>query len=334
RIYLHTSDHLSEKKRATIAAFTRSGTCPECTGERLNAAARAAQVHGHSIGELARLELTDLAEVVGEIHEPQVAPVTQALIERLEAMVTVGLGYLTLSRATSTLSGGESQRVKMVKHLGSSLTTMTYVVDEPTVGLHTVDVAAMLELLLRLRDAGNNVIVVEHDPEVMGCADQLIELGPGAGSAGGRLVYQGRWSGLLSADTPTGRALRRTPSTPGAARTPTGWLTVRDAERNNLQHLTVQIPTGVLTVLTGVAGELVAQHGASVVDQRPVAANRRSTPITYTGIAAPIRSLFARTNGVPARLFSANSDGGCPDCQGLGVIYTDLAFLDGQQLPC
>lgn len=342
RIYLHTSDHLSEKKRATIAAFTRSGTCPECTGERLNAAARAAQVHGHSIGELARLELTDLAEVVGEIHEPQVAPVTQALIERLEAMITIGLGYLTLSRATSTLSGGESQRVKMVKHLGSSLTTMTYVVDEPTVGLHTVDVAAMLELLLRLRDAGNNVIVVEHDPEVMACADQLIELGPGAGSAGGRLVYQGPWSGLLSAGTPTGRALSRTPPAAGTVRRPTGWLTVRDADRNNLQHLTVQIPTGVLTVLTGVAGsgksslagELVAQHGASVVDQRPVAANRRSTPITYTGIAAPIRSLFARTNGVPARLFSANSDGGCPDCQGLGVIYTDLAFLDGQQLPC
>src|SRR5699024_6669667 len=237
------------------------------------------------------------------------------LTERLEAMRTIGLGYLNLARATTTLSGGESQRIKTVKHLTSSLTTMTYIVDEPTVGLHPADVATMLDLLERLRDAGNHVLVVEHDPVVMARADQIIEIGPGAGADGGTLVYQGTWTGLRAADTPTARALARRRPRTATPRRPTGRLTVREATRNNLQHLTVTIPTGVLTVLTGVAGsgksslaaELVTQHGATVIDQRPVATNRRSTPITYTGIAAPIRSLFARVNGVPAHLFSANS---------------------------
>lgn len=342
RIYLHTSDHLSEKKQATIAAFTRAGTCPDCAGDRLNEAARSATVNGRTIPELARLEITDLVEVVREIDAPQVTPVLEALTERLEAMITIGLGYLTLSRASTTLSGGESQRVKTVKHLASSLTTMTYVVDEPTVGLHPADVSTMLDLLAQLRDAGNNVIVVEHDPAVMARADQIIEIGPGAGADGGTLVYQGTWAGLQHADTPTARALAQRRPRTGSPRRATGRLTVHEATRNNLQTITVDIPAGVLTVLTGVAGsgksslaaELVDQHGATVIDQRPVAANRRSTPITYTGIAAPIRTLFARTNGVPARLFSANSAGGCPDCRGLGVIYTDLAFLDGQELIC
>ncbi|WP_147918433.1 ATP-binding cassette domain-containing protein [Ruania zhangjianzhongii] len=342
RIYLHTSDHLSEKKQATIAEFTRAQTCPACDGDRLNEAARAATVNGHTITELARLEITDLAEAVRGVEAPQVAPVTEALTERLAAMITIGLGYLTLSRTSTTLSGGESQRIKTVKHLASSLTTMTYVVDEPTVGLHPADVTTMLDLLARLRDRGNNVIVVEHDPAVMARADQIIEIGPGAGADGGTLVYQGPWAQLQHSSTPTARALARRRPTSTSPRRATGQLTVREADRNNLRRLTVDIPTGVLTVLTGVAGsgksslaaELVDQHGATVIDQRPVAANRRSTPITYTGIAAPIRTLFAKRNGVSARLFSANSAGSCPHCRGLGVIYTDLAFLDGQELTC
>ena len=342
RIYLHTSDHLSEKKQATIDAFTRSGLCPDCGGDRLNEAARAATVNEHTITELARLEITDLAEVVHGIRAPQVAPALEALTERLDAMITIGLGYLTLSRASTTLSGGESQRIKTVKHLASSLTTMTYVVDEPTVGLHPADVATMLDLLARLREVGNNVIVVEHDPTVMARADQIIEIGPGAGADGGRLVYQGTWTGLRAADTPTARALARRSPGNTTPRHATGHVTVRKATRNNLRDLTVDLPIGVLTVLTGVAGsgksslaaELVEQHAATVIDQRPVAANRRSTPITYTGVAGPIRTLFARRNDVPASLFSANSAGGCPHCRGLGVIYTDLAFLDGQEVTC
>ena len=342
RIYLHTSDHLSERKQETIRRFTRARTCPECGGDRLNAAARTATVAGRTIGELARMEVAELAGLVPELGAVRVAPAVAALTARLEAMTTIGLGYLSLSRATTTLSGGEAQRIKTVKHLGSSLTAMTYVVDEPTVGLHPTDVASMVALLERLRDSGGSVLVVEHDPAVMARADQIIEIGPGAGAAGGRLVFQGTLDGLRHAGTPTGRALaRRTPvkTDPRAA---TGTITVAGATRNNLRNVTVAIPAGVMTVLTGVAGsgksslaaDLVAQHGATVIDQRPVTTNRRSTPITYTGIAPAIRGLFAARNQVPAAWFSANSAGGCPDCQGLGVIHTDLAFMDGQEVTC
>ena len=265
-----------------------------------------------------------------------------ALTARLEAMITIGLGYLSLSRATTTLSGGESQRIKTVKHLGSSLTEMTYVVDEPTVGLHPADVASVIRLLERLRDSGNNVLVVEHDPAVMAQADQIIEIGPAAGAEGGRLVFQGDFASLRSAGTPTGRALGRQRPVKPTPRTATGSFTVVDASRNNLRNVTVRVPTGVMTVLTGVAGsgksslagELVAQHGATVIDQKPVSTNRRSTPVTYTGIAPAVRRLFARHNGVPAALFSANSEGACPDCRGLGVVHTDLAFMDGRQTVC
>lgn len=268
--------------------------------------------------------------------------VVEALAARLDAMVTIGLGYLTLSRATTTLSGGESQRIKTVTHLGSSLTEMTYVVDEPTVGLHPTDVESMIELLERLRDSGNSVLVVEHDPAVMAHADQIIEVGPEAGNAGGRLVFQGTFAELGSAGTATGQALARQRSLKVAPRRDDGKLTVVDASRNNLRNVTVSFPTGVMSVLTGVAGsgksslaeELVEQHGAVVIDQKPVSANRRSTPITYTGIAPAIRKLFARHNDVPAALFSANSAGACPDCKGLGVIYTDLAFMEGREVVC
>ncbi|WP_245839043.1 ATP-binding cassette domain-containing protein [Nocardia donostiensis] len=342
RIYLNTSDNLSERKQETIRRFTRAQVCPDCAGDRLNAASRAVVVEGHTIAEMARMEVAELAEVVRAIAAESVAPIVEALTARLEAMTTIGLGYLTLARGTPTLSGGESQRIKTVKHLGSSLIEMIYVVDEPTVGLHSADVASMIRLLEQLRDQGNSVLVVEHDPAVMARADRIVEVGPGGGAAGGRLVYQGSFAGLAEADTPTARALSRYRPVKPQPRTESGRITVADATRNNLRRVTVDIPTGVLTVLTGVAGsgksslaaELVAQHAAVVIDQKPVSTNRRSTPITYTGSAGPIRTLFARRNNVSAALFSANSEGACPDCGGLGVVYTDLAFLDGREMLC
>ncbi|MEU4601589.1 excinuclease ABC subunit UvrA [Kribbella sp. NPDC023972] len=342
RIYLHTSDNLSERKQETIRRFTRAEICPDCAGDRLNEAARTATVLGRTIGELSRLEITELLDVVRDIDAASVVPAVAALTARLEAMVTIGLGYLSLSRATTTLSGGESQRIKTVKHLGSSLTELTYVVDEPTVGLHPTDVDSMIKLLERLRESGNSVLVVEHDPAVMRHADLVVEVGPGAGAAGGRLVFQGSFAELQEAGTPTGRALARQRPAKLRPRQATGKLTVKDARRNNLQKVTVDFPTGVMTVLTGVAGsgksslaqELVAQGSAVVIDQKPVSTNRRSTPVTYTGIAPAIRKLFAQYNNVPAGLFSANSAGACPDCKGLGVIYTDLAFMEGQEVVC
>lgn len=342
RIYLHTSDNLSERKQETIRQFTRSNVCPECHGDRLNEASRSATVRGRTIGEMSRMEVTELADLVDTITAAHVAPVVAALTARLAAMTTIGLGYLALSRATTTLSGGESQRIKMVKHLGSSLIEMTYIVDEPTVGLHPSDVESVTRLLEQLRDRGSSILVVEHDPAVMAHADQIVEVGPGAGADGGRLVFQGTFAELRHADTPTGRALSRYRPVKRDPRRGTGSLTVADATRNNLRHVSVDVPTGVLTVLTGVAGsgksslaaELVARHTANVIDQSPVSTNRRSTPITYTGIAPAIRKLFATRHQVPAGLFSANSAGACPDCNGLGVIYTDLAFMDGHEVVC
>jgi len=342
RIYLHTSDDLSDRKREAIERFTRAKTCPGCAGERLNAAARSARVLGRTIGQMSRLEVTELAALIRGVRNPAVAPVVTALTDRLQAMDTIGLGYLHLARATTSLSGGESQRIKTVRHLGSSLVELVYVFDEPTIGLHPHDVGAMITLLLQLRDKGNSILVVEHDPDVMAAADQIIEIGPAAGDRGGRVVYQGSFAGLRHAGTSTASALTANQALNGSFRRPSGTVTITDATRNNLRHVTVNVPLGVLTVLTGVAGsgksslasELVGQHHAIVIDQRPVATNRRSTPVTYTGIAAPIRRLFARASGVPAGLFSPNSAGGCPDCKGLGVVYTDLAFMDGQETVC
>jgi excinuclease UvrABC ATPase subunit len=342
RIYLRTSDTLSERKRKTIADFTHSAICPDCDGQRLNESARTATVDGHTIGELALLEIPELRAVVEQMDRPEVHTVVEALVERCEALETIGLGYLHLARATSTLSGGESQRIKTVRHLGSSLTEMLYVFDEPTVGLHPHDIDSMVELLRQLRDRGNTVLVVEHDPAVMERADEVIEIGPGAGSDGGQLVFQGTFDKLKESAGPTGRMLTTKVQTRVEPRPPAGWLGVEHARRNNLGDVSVEVPLGVMTVLTGVAGsgksslgqELVARHAATTIDQRPVAANRRSTPITYTGIAAAIRKHFAAQTGAPESLFSANSDGGCPDCKGLGVIYTDLAFMDGQETVC
>ncbi|WP_205326087.1 excinuclease ABC subunit UvrA [Glycomyces sp. YM15] len=342
RIYLHTSDSLSDRKQEAIDRFTRSGRCPDCGGDRLNAEARAVTVLGRTIGEMALMEVAELADVVAGVQDAAVAPVASALVERLRAMDAIGLGYLHLGRATTSLSGGESQRVKTVKHLGSSLIEMLYIFDEPTVGLHPQDVHSMIGLLKRLRDKGNTVLVVEHDPAVMAVADQIVEIGPDGGTAGGRVVFHGTFDQLRKADTPTALALAQAAPAGAAPRESAEVITVGPADRNNLQSVTVDIPTGVLTVLTGVAGsgksslavELVEQHGAIVVDQRPVTANRRSTPITYTGIAASVRRLFAKESGLPAKYFSANSEGACPVCKGHGVVYTDLAFMDGQEAEC
>lgn len=342
RIYLRTSDDLSERKQETIRRFTRAETCSECHGDRLNEAARLATVNGHTIAEISRMEITELADLVRAIRSAGVAPVVTALAARLDAMVTIGLGYLSLYRATTTLSGGESQRIKTVKHLGSSLTEMVYVVDEPTVGLHPADVESMIQLLEQLRDSGNSVLVVEHDPAVMVRADQIIEIGPGAGADGGRLVFQGTLTELRQTGTSTSLALRRRRLVNSSPRSATGSLTVTAATRNNLRHVTVDIPTSVMTAITGVAGsgksslaaELVAQHTAIVIDQKPVSTNARSTPITYAGIGPAIRNLFAKRNNVPAALFSANSKGACPDCNGRGVISTDLAFMDRTAVVC
>ncbi|MFI7618217.1 ATP-binding cassette domain-containing protein [Nonomuraea terrae] len=342
RIYLHTSDNVSERKQETIRRFTRSEVCPDCRGDRLNERSRSATVLGRTIGEMSRMEVTELAALVRGIDAPRVAPVVGALVARLDAMDAIGLGYLTLARATTTLSGGESQRVKIVKRLGSSLTEMIYVFDEPTVGLHATDVESVTRLLRRLCDSGNSVLVVEHDPAVMAVADQVIEIGPGAGADGGRLVFQGGFEELRRAGTHTGRVLARPGRAARTPRTAKGAIRIAEASRNNLRRVTVDVPVGVMTVLTGVAGsgksslaaELVEQHDVTVIDQRPVSTNRRSTPITYTGIAPAVRKVFARRNGVPAALFSANSEGACPECAGLGIVHTDLAFMDGQEVVC
>ncbi|AHH22012.1 putative excision nuclease ABC subunit [Nocardia nova SH22a] len=341
RIYLHTSDTPSERKQAVLQRFTRSARCRQCDGQRLNAAARTARVLDRTIAEMSAIEIGELAGLITEVRAPQVLPVVSALHERLAALSRIGLGYLTLARPTSTLSGGESQRIKTVRHLGSSLTEMLYVFDEPTVGLHPHDVRPMTELLKSLRDKGNSVLVVEHDPDVLRIADHVVEVGPGAGADGGRIVFTGGFDELATADTPTGRALRvrRTARRP---RVPTGKLRIDNATRNNLRDVSVDIATGVLTVLTGVAGsgksslaaELVDRHPATVVDQRPVSTNRRSTTATYCGIASAVRALFAKRHKVPASLFSANSEGACPVCAGAGIVYTDLAFMDGQESVC
>ncbi|MFI5781058.1 ATP-binding cassette domain-containing protein [Nocardia sp. NPDC051570] len=342
RIFLHTSDNLSDRKQAVLDRFTHSQPCPDCHGDRLEPAARAARVLDRTIGEMTRMEVEELAELVLGVRNPEVAPVVSALHDKLAAMTAIGLGYLSLARPTTTLSGGESQRIKTVRHLGSSLIEMLYIFDEPTVGLHPHDVRATTGLLKSLRDKGNTVLVVEHDPDVMRVADHIVEVGPGAGAAGGRVIFEGEFAGLEAADTPTGHALRSRRTPRSAHRVPTGKVRIENATRNNLRDVSVDIPTGVLTVLTGVAGsgksslaaELVAQHPATIVDQRPVTTNRRSTPLTYSGIAPAIRKLFARTNHVSAQLFSANSAGACPVCKGLGVIFTDLAFMDGQETVC
>ncbi|MFF4422266.1 ATP-binding cassette domain-containing protein [Streptomyces sp. NPDC001549] len=310
--------------------------CPACGGTRLSAAALSSRVEGMNIAECSAMQISDLASFVRRIDDPGVAPLLASLRDLLDSLVEIGLGYLSLDRPSGTLSGGEAQRVKMVRHLGSSLTDVTYVFDEPTTGLHPHDIRRMNDLLLRLRDKGNTVLVVEHKPEVIAIADHVVDLGPGAGTAGGRLCYTGDVAGLRASDTLTGRHLGHRARLREPVRTPRGHLSVKDADLHNLKDVSVEVPLGVLTVVTGVAGSgksslihgyLARRDGVVVADQSPIRGSRRSNPATYTGLLGPIRTAFAKANGVKAALFSANSEGACPKCNGLGLVYTDLAMM-------
>ncbi|MFE0876555.1 ATP-binding cassette domain-containing protein [Streptomyces smyrnaeus] len=329
--------------RAFVERAVTFTTCPECDGTRLSEGARSSKIGKISIADACAMEIRDLAEWVRELDEPSVAPLLTALQDTLDSFVEIGLGYLSLDRPAGTLSGGEAQRVKMIRHLGSSLTDTTYVFDEPTIGLHPHDIQRMNDLLLRLRDKGNTVLVVEHKPETIAIADHVVDLGPGAGTAGGTVCYEGSVEGLRSSDTVTGRHLDDRASLKETVRESTGALEIRGATTHNLQGVDVDVPLGVLCVVTGVAGSGKSSlihgsvpAGADVVsiDQSAIKGSRRSNPATYTGLLDPIRKAFAKANGVKPSLFSANSEGACPTCNGAGVIYTDLAMMAGVATPC
>jgi len=329
-------DSMQPHIRAFVERAVTFLTCPECDGTRLSESARSARIQGSSIADLAAMQVSDLAEWVRGLDEPSVAPLLKGLGEILDSFVDVGLGYLSLDRASGTLSGGEAQRVKMVGHLGSSLTDVTYVFDEPTAGLHPHDVRRMNDLLLRLRDKGNTVLVVEHEPETIEIADHVVDLGPGAGAAGGTICFEGTVPGLRSSGTTTGLHLDDRATLKPQVRKHKGALSIRGARTHNLRGVDVDIPLGVLVVVTGVAGSgksslvhgsIPAGAGVVSVDQGPIKGSRRSNPATYTGLLDPIRTAFAKANGVKPALFSANSEGACPACNGAGVIYTELAVM-------
>ncbi|MFK4546587.1 excinuclease UvrABC ATPase subunit [Streptomyces tendae] len=329
--------------RAFVERAVTFTTCPECEGTRLSEGARSSRIRKISIADACAMEIRDLADWVRELDEPSVAPLLTALRDTLDSFVEIGLGYLSLDRPAGTLSGGEAQRVKMIRHLGSSLTDTTYVFDEPTVGLHPHDIQRMNDLLLRLRDKGNTVLVVEHKPEAIAIADHVVDLGPGAGTQGGTVCFEGTVAELRASDTVTGRHLDDRAALKKSVRKPTGALEIRDARTHNLQGVDVDVPLGVLCVVTGVAGSGKSSlihgsvpAGADVVsvDQSPIKGSRRSNPATYTGLLDPIRKAFAKANGVKPALFSANSEGACPTCNGAGVIYTDLAMMAGVATPC
>ncbi|WP_326817499.1 excinuclease ABC subunit UvrA [Streptomyces sp. NBC_01762] len=329
--------------RAFVERAVTFTTCPECDGTRLSEGARSSKIKRISIADACAMEIRDLAEWVRGLDDPSVAPLLTALQHTLDSFVEIGLGYLALDRPSGTLSGGEAQRVKMIRHLGSSLTDVTYVFDEPTIGLHPHDIQRMNGLLLRLRDKGNTVLVVEHKPEAIAIADHVVDLGPGAGTAGGAVCFEGTIEGLRASGTVTGRHLDDRAALKETVRKSTGTLEIRGATRHNLQGVDVDIPLGVLCVVTGVAGSGKSSliHGsvpasASVVsvDQAPIRGSRRSNPATYTGLLDPIRKAFAKANGVKPALFSANSEGACPNCNGAGVIYTDLAMMAGVETTC
>jgi excinuclease UvrABC ATPase subunit len=330
--------------RAFVDRAVTFADCPECHGTRLSEAARYSKIQGISIADACAMQVSDLAGWVRGIDEPSVAPLLATLQQTLDSFVEIGLGYLSLDRRSGTLSGGEAQRVKMIRHVGSSpLTDITYVFDEPTAGLHPHDVQRMNDLLLRLRDKGNTVLVVEHEPETIEIADHVVDLGPGAGSAGGTVCFEGTVEGLRVSGTITGRHLGDRAALKAKVRTPTGVMEIRGATAHNLQDVDVDIPLGVLVVVTGVAGSgksslvhgsIPAGAGVVSVDQTPIKGSRRSNPATYTGLLDPIRTAFAKANGVKPALFSANSEGACPNCNGVGVIYTDLAMMAGVATTC
>jgi excinuclease UvrABC ATPase subunit len=318
-------------------------TCPECGGTRLSELARSSRINGINIADACAMQVSDLAGWVDGVGEPSAAPLLAALHQTLDGFAQIGLGYLSLDRPSGTLSGGEAQRVKMIRQLGSSLTDVTYVFDEPTIGLHPHDIQRMNDLLRQLRDKGNTVLVVEHKPEVIAIADQVVDLGPGAGTAGGEVVFEGSVAGLRASGTLTGQHLDDRAALKASVRAPSGALEVRGASTHNLQNVNVDIPLGVLVVVTGVAGSgkssliqgsVSGRDGVVSVDQAAIRGSRRSNPATYTGLLDPIRNAFAKANGVKAALFSANSEGACPNCNGAGVVYTDLAVMAGVATTC
>jgi len=335
---------MSERTQKIVGAFITMGPCEECHGARLNQQALACKIDGYNIADLSNMQVDKLISVVEKLDKAENHALTKTLHERLSNLVEIGLGYLSLDRTTDTLSGGESQRVKMVKHLNGSLVDVMYIFDEPSVGLHPRDVHRLNELLRKLRDQGNTVIVVEHDPDVIEVADYIVDVGPRAGAGGGRVVYDGTYSGLLNADTLTGKYLKIQAPIKEEFRPSTGKLSITDAHVNNLQHVSVDIPTGVFTVITGVAGSgksslinqvFLKQHpDAIVVDQSAVGASSRSNPATYIGLMDVIRKAFAKANKVDAGLFSFNSKGACDNCKGAGFLTTDLGFLDDAKTVC
>jgi excinuclease ABC A subunit len=329
--------------RAFVERVVTFTVCPECQGTRLSEGARSSKINGKNIADLCAMQISDLADWVRELDEPSMGPLITALSQTLDSFVEIGLGYLSLERSSGTLSGGEAQRTKMIRHLGSSLTDVTYVFDEPTIGLHPHDIARMNSLLLQLRDKGNTVLVVEHKPEAIAIGDHAVDLGPGAGTGGGEIVYEGTVAGLRTSGTLTGRHLDDRAALKPSVRTSTGALEVRGADTNNLRRVDVDVPLGVLVVVTGVAGSgksslihgsLSRRDGVVTVDQGAIKGSRRSNPATYTGLLEPIRKAFAKANGVKPALFSANSEGACPNCKGAGVIYSDLAIMAGVATPC
>ena len=336
-------DSLQPHIRAFVERAVTFMTCPECGGSRLSEAARSSKIKKRNIADACAMQISDVAEWVRGLDEPSVAPLLDALRQTLDSFVEIGLGYLSLDRPSGTLSGGEAQRVKMVGHLGSSLTDVTYVFDEPTTGLHPHDIQRMNDLLLRLRDKGNTVLVVEHEPETIAIADHVVDLGPGAGTAGGTVCFEGSVDGLRASGTLTGRHLEDRTAISETVRTPTGRLEIRGATEHNLRDVDVDIPLGVLVVVTGVAGSgksslvhgsIPAGAGVVSIDQAAIRGSRRSNPATYSGLLEPIRKAFAQANGVKPALFSANSEGACPNCKGAGVIYTDLAMMAGVATIC
>ena len=336
-------DSLQPHIRAFVDRAATFKACPECGGTRLSEGARSSRIAGINIADACAMQISDLVEWVRGLDEPSVAPLLTTLEKTLGSFVEIGLGYLSLDRPSGTLSGGESQRTKMIRHLGSSLTDVTYVFDEPTIGLHPHDIQRMNDLLLQLRDKGNTVLVVEHKPETIAIADHVVDLGPGAGTAGGEVMFEGTVDGLRASGTITGRHLDDRASVKPSVRTPAGVLEVRGASTHNLHDVDVDIPLGVLVVVTGVAGSgksslvhgsISGRDGVISVDQTPIRGSRRSNPATYTGLLDPIRTAFAKANGVKPALFSANSEGACPTCNGAGVIYTELGFMDTVATTC
>lgn len=344
RSFLKKEDGEKVRYGKEIARFVVKKDCPHCQGTRLNANVLSCKVNGKNIADCAAMQISDLLGFIQTIHVPVADTIILELINRLQHIVSIGLGYLNLSRETSTLSGGESQRIKMVSQLGSSLTDLMYVFDEPSIGLHPHDISKINELMKLLRDKGNTVLIVEHDPDIIKIADHIVDMGPNGGVDGGRVVYQGTLKGLMSSGTLTGRYLSHSSMLKGVTRNPNGWLSVQDVTMHNLKGISVQIPKGVMTVVTGVAGSGKSTLVTKIlpllypeivfIDQKGIQTSKRSTIATFTGIFDCIRKLFAKRNGVPAALFSFNSDGACPVCKGIGITYTDLAFMDTIDTVC